>query len=136
MGPALDISVELKDYLRCNQYMEGNLMVEEPKFLSAGRAGRRTFLKVGLGAAVRVLASSAASATADEPKSARPAPRNWSKGKNAQEHRAWLEQVVEEPLEPELPICDPHHHMGDWPGVLFQYLMADLLDDAQGLNLS
>ena len=63
--------------------MEGNFMVEEPKFLSVGRADRRTFLKVGLGAAAGALASSVASATADEPTSARPAPRNWSKGKNA-----------------------------------------------------
>lgn len=109
-------------------------MVEKSKLLSVGRADRRTFLKVGLGAAAGALASSAAGATADEPKSTRPAPRNWSKGKNTQEHRAWLKQVVEEPLEPELPICDPHHHMGDWPS-FFRYLMADLLDDARGLNL-
>ena len=109
-------------------------MVEESKFLSVCRVDRRTFLKVGLGAAAGALASSAANATADEPKSTRSTPRNWSKGKNVQEHRAWLKQVVEEPLEPELPICDPHHHMGDWPS-FFRYLMADLLDDARGLNL-
>ena len=25
----------------------------------------------------------------------------------------WLALTVEEPLEPELPICDPHHHLWD-----------------------
>ena len=25
----------------------------------------------------------------------------------------WLGLTVEEPLEPELPICDPHHHLWD-----------------------
>lgn len=26
----------------------------------------------------------------------------------------WLEQTVEQPLEPDLPICDPHHHFWDY----------------------
>ena len=25
----------------------------------------------------------------------------------------WLALTVEEPLEPDLPICDPHHHLWD-----------------------
>ena len=25
--------------------------------------------------------------------------------------RAWIAQVAEAALEPELPICDPHHHL-------------------------
>ena len=28
---------------------------------------------------------------------------------------AWLSQVVEEVIEPDLPICDPHHHFWDRP---------------------
>lgn len=28
---------------------------------------------------------------------------------------AWLQTTVETPLEPELPICDPHHHLWDHP---------------------
>jgi hypothetical protein len=28
-------------------------------------------------------------------------------------NQAWLDQVKEEALEPELPICDPHHHLWD-----------------------
>jgi len=40
---------------------------------------------------------------------------------------AWLAQVVEEPLEPDLPICDPHHHLWDRPGD--PYRLADLQAD-------
>ena len=29
------------------------------------------------------------------------------------DHDAWLAQVAEPALEPELPICDPHHHLWD-----------------------
>ena len=28
----------------------------------------------------------------------------------------WLAQVKEDILEPDLPICDPHHHLWDHPG--------------------
>ncbi len=46
------------------------------------------------------------------------------------EHNAWIARVSEEPLEPELPICDPHHHLWldaghtGWP-----YTLADFHDD-------
>ncbi len=46
------------------------------------------------------------------------------------EHAAWIDQVTEEPLEPALPICDPHHHLWldkghtGWP-----YTLDDLLAD-------
>jgi len=46
------------------------------------------------------------------------------------EHKAWIAQVHEEPLEPELAICDPHHHLWldaghtGWP-----YTLTDLHDD-------
>lgn len=26
-------------------------------------------------------------------------------------NKAWLDQKIEETLEPDLPICDPHHHL-------------------------
>ena len=39
----------------------------------------------------------------------------------------WLDQVEEEILEPELPICDPHHHLWDHPES--RYLLDDLLAD-------
>jgi predicted TIM-barrel fold metal-dependent hydrolase len=48
----------------------------------------------------------------------------------ANEHVRWLAQVEEEALEPELPICDAHHHLWldtghtGWP-----YPLVDLLTD-------
>lgn len=39
----------------------------------------------------------------------------------------WLSQISEETLEPERPICDPHHHLWDHPGN--RYLLDDLLLD-------
>ena len=39
----------------------------------------------------------------------------------------WLAQVAEDVLEPELPICDPHHHLWDHPGS--RYLLDELLAD-------
>jgi predicted TIM-barrel fold metal-dependent hydrolase len=43
----------------------------------------------------------------------------------------WLAQVKEEPLDPSLPIVDPHHHLWDRDGE--RYLLDDLLrDTAEG----
>jgi len=42
----------------------------------------------------------------------------------------WLALTVEEPLEPELPIIDPHHHLWNRPGNL--YLLDELLADVAG----
>ncbi len=39
----------------------------------------------------------------------------------------WLAQVEEEALEPELPICDPHHHLWDYPES--RYLLNEILCD-------
>jgi L-fuconolactonase len=46
-------------------------------------------------------------------------------------NQAWLAQVVEEPLEPGLPICDPHHHLWDKVKgrVSSRYLLDEMLDD-------
>ncbi len=45
----------------------------------------------------------------------------------------WLDRTQEATLEPELPICDPHHHLWDLPKVVHpperRYLLDDLLGD-------
>lgn len=40
---------------------------------------------------------------------------------------AWLASRQEEILEPDLPICDPHHHLWDFPA--HRYLLPELLAD-------
>lgn len=48
----------------------------------------------------------------------------------------WLALTPEEPLAPDLPICDPHHHLWDDPSNRFApYLLDELRRDAAGLNL-
>ncbi len=42
----------------------------------------------------------------------------------------WLKLTVETPLEPALPICDPHHHFWDRPEE--RYLVEELLQDVRG----
>ena len=44
-----------------------------------------------------------------------------------QDLNTWLDQVVEETLEPELPIIDPHHHLWDRPNS--PYLLKDIARD-------
>lgn len=41
--------------------------------------------------------------------------------------QAWLDQTAEETLEPELSICDPHHHLGEFSSG--RYLLDELLAD-------
>ena len=48
--------------------------------------------------------------------------------------QAWLGQVVEEALEPELPIVDPHHHLWDRNGSCY-LLDALLADTGSGHNV-
>ncbi len=45
----------------------------------------------------------------------------------------WLEQIKEDPIEPDLAICDAHHHLWDRPGN--RYLIEDLAEDASGHNV-
>jgi predicted TIM-barrel fold metal-dependent hydrolase len=45
------------------------------------------------------------------------------------ERDAWLDQVSEPVIEPDRPICDPHHHLWDHPSR--PYLLPDLLRDTQ-----
>ena len=40
---------------------------------------------------------------------------------------AWLQQTAEDPIDPDLPICDPHHHLWDYPDN--RYLLDELLED-------
>jgi len=40
---------------------------------------------------------------------------------------AWLTLTTEAPIDPELPICDPHHHLWDHPNN--RYLLEELLQD-------
>ena len=40
---------------------------------------------------------------------------------------AWVNQGVEDALDPALPICDPHHHLWDLPG--YRYLLDEILSD-------
>jgi len=56
------------------------------------------------------------------------------------EHEAWLRMTMEEPIDPELPICDPHHHLWDWPTRRDRpnnrYLLEELLQDiGEGHNI-
>ncbi len=45
----------------------------------------------------------------------------------ARDRNAWLSTTLEEVIEPDLPICDPHHHLWDYPNS--RYLLDDLLLD-------
>jgi L-fuconolactonase len=44
----------------------------------------------------------------------------------------WLAQLQEEVLEPQRPICDPHHHLWDRPSHGERYLLDELLADFGG----
>jgi L-fuconolactonase len=43
------------------------------------------------------------------------------------EHSAWLERRIEQPIDPERVICDPHHHLWDYPG--HRYALEELRAD-------
>ncbi|MCB1740144.1 MAG: amidohydrolase, partial [Gammaproteobacteria bacterium] len=46
-------------------------------------------------------------------------------------NKPWLDQVIEETLEPDLPICDPHHHLWEFrtERVAHKYLLDEILAD-------
>ena len=46
------------------------------------------------------------------------------------DREAWLELTNEEALDPDLPICDPHHHLWDHPGS--RYLVDEFRRDISG----
>lgn len=47
--------------------------------------------------------------------------------------QAWLNQVKEDPIEADMPICDPHHHLWDRPDG--RYMAEELLADTAGYNI-
>ena len=49
-------------------------------------------------------------------------------------NQSWLAQVQETALEPDLPICDPHHHLWDarHEAVQPRYLLDEILEDMSG----
>jgi len=50
------------------------------------------------------------------------------------ENHEWLELATEVALEPDLPICDPHHHLWDGRTGATQgrYLLSEMMDDIGG----
>ena len=47
----------------------------------------------------------------------------------------YIENVTEAALEPDLPICDPHHHLWDHPG--HRYMLEELrADTGTGHNVT
>ena len=48
----------------------------------------------------------------------------------ATDREARIKLTQEEALDPDLPICDPHHHLWDYPNN--RYLLEDLLQDLGG----
>lgn len=46
------------------------------------------------------------------------------------EHEASLISTTEDPMDPDLPICDPHHHLWDRPNS--RYLLEEFLQDIRG----
>ncbi|NIM69818.1 MAG: amidohydrolase family protein [Xanthomonadales bacterium] len=46
------------------------------------------------------------------------------------EREQWLGLTVEAALDPELPICDPHHHLWEYPGS--RYLLEEFRADLAG----
>lgn len=48
--------------------------------------------------------------------------------------RQWLDLTREDPIDPQMPIIDPHHHLWDYP--TSRYLLEDLLaDTGSGHNI-
>jgi predicted TIM-barrel fold metal-dependent hydrolase len=90
-------------------------------------------LKAGLQAAAGAIVLTGSSACTGGSGNEKPMSVNWTLGEDAAQHEAWLAQTIEAPLEPELEICDPHHHMWDRPGT--RYLVDELLADAADHNL-
>ena len=48
--------------------------------------------------------------------------------------KEWLDQVVEAPIETDIPVIDPHHHMSYTPGAS-RYNLEDILADTKGNNI-
>ncbi|MYF04058.1 MAG: amidohydrolase, partial [Holophagales bacterium] len=44
-----------------------------------------------------------------------------------EQEAAWLARTREEPIDPDQEICDPHHHLWDYPDS--RYMLAELHGD-------
>lgn len=87
---------------------------------------RRRFLdRAGAGALVAAGAGLASRAASAQPAA--------GSSQSSPGMQAWLALTSEAPLEPELPIIDPHHHLWDRPGD--RYLIEELVADARGHNV-
>ena len=53
--------------------------------------------------------------------------------RSAAAHAAWLAQVREEPIDPERPTIDPHHHLWTDAEGRVPYLLADLWADIEDM---
>lgn len=55
---------------------------------------------------------------------------------NIREHEQWLKLAIEDAIEPDLPICDAHHHLWNGPEARGTYLLNEFLRDASGHNIT
>jgi predicted TIM-barrel fold metal-dependent hydrolase len=100
----------------------------------SGRLTRREVIGL-LGVTVGSIAGAAVA-------SASPAPQGRGGGRGGGQgggggrtpSKEWLDQVVEAPIETEIPIIDPHHHMSWTPGAS-RYNLEDILADTKGNNI-
>jgi L-fuconolactonase len=55
-------------------------------------------------------------------------------GEDKHDGRGWemAGTVIEETIDPDLPICDSHHHLWDGPGERGRYLLNEFLEDVRG----
>ena len=61
----------------------------------------------------------------------------WIKMVGLSSNSEWLDLLKEEVLEPDLPICDPHHHLWDRNShqpIQPRYLLDEILDDKLTFN--
>ncbi|MFC1990196.1 amidohydrolase family protein [Chloroflexota bacterium] len=50
-------------------------------------------------------------------------------------HQSWLRLTIEDPIDPGIPICDPHHHLWNRPDRRYpdqRYFLEEFLQDAAG----
>ena len=45
-------------------------------------------------------------------------------------HQKWLDQMVEESINLDMPIYDPHQHFWDWTN--YRYFLDEFLEDISG----
>lgn len=89
--------------------------------------GRRQFLSIGSIVLASLTVKSSGKAAQKSPEKA----SEKSDGSGAKiAHNDWLNLTTEKAIEPDLPICDPHHHL--WSTTDDVYLMEDFIHDLSG----